>query len=80
MLVAFGVVFQLPVVLMFLGYVGIVSSAMLKSNFDAAPDAVELPPGIGLSVGWIEVPPGTNDLMPLVAEADARMYVDKGAR
>ena len=55
-------------------------AAMLKSNFDAAPDAVELPPGIGLSVGWIEVPPGTNDLMPLVAEADARMYVDKGAR
>ena len=55
-------------------------AAMLKSAFDAAPEAVELPPGIGLSVGWIEVPPGTNDLMPLVAEADARMYVDKGAR
>ena len=55
-------------------------AAMLKSNFDAAPEAVEVPPGIGLSVGWIEVPPGTNDLMPLVAEADARMYVDKGAR
>jgi len=55
-------------------------AAMLKSSFDAAPEAVEVPPGIGLSVGWIEVPPGTNDLMPLVAEADARMYVDKGAR
>ena len=55
-------------------------AAMLKSNFDAAPEAVEVPPGIGLSVGWIEVPPGTNDLMPLVAEADARMYADKGAR
>src|SRR5256885_15710283 len=31
-------------------------AAMLKSNFDAAPEAVELPPGIGLSVGSIEVP------------------------
>src|SRR5205823_11226992 len=36
MLVAFGVVFQLPVVLMFLGYVGIVSSSMLKSNWRIA--------------------------------------------
>jgi len=50
----------------------------LKSSFDAAPEAVELPPGIGLSVGWAEVPPGTEDLLPLVKEADERMYVDKG--
>ena len=50
---------------------------MLKASFDAAPDAVELPPGIGLSVGWAEVPPGTEDLLPLVKEADARMYADK---
>jgi diguanylate cyclase (GGDEF)-like protein len=55
-------------------------AAVLKSNFDAAPEAVELPPGIGLSCGWIEVPNGTTDLLPLVAEADARMYADKGAR
>lgn len=55
-------------------------AAVLKSNFDAAPEAVELPPGIGLSCGWIEVPPGTTDLLPLVAEADALMYQDKGAR
>ncbi|HEV8347230.1 MAG TPA: GGDEF domain-containing protein [Vicinamibacterales bacterium] len=52
-------------------------AAALKSEFDAAPDAVELPPGIGLSVGWTEVPQGTLDLTPLVAEADARMYQDK---
>jgi hypothetical protein len=39
---------------------------------------VELPPGLGLSVGWAEVPPGTEDLLPLVKEADARMYADKG--
>jgi diguanylate cyclase (GGDEF)-like protein len=51
--------------------------AALKSTFAAAPEAVELPPGIGLSVGWIEVPHGTTDLAPLVSQADARMYHDK---
>ena len=50
---------------------------MLKASFDAAPEAVELPPGIGLSVGWTEVPQGTTDLTPLVREADERMYRDK---
>jgi diguanylate cyclase (GGDEF)-like protein len=55
-------------------------AAALKSSFDAAPGAVEAPPGIGLSVGWIEVPAGTRDLTPLVREADARMYQDKGLR
>jgi diguanylate cyclase (GGDEF)-like protein len=52
-------------------------AAVLKSSFDAAPEAVELPPGIGLSVGWTEVPDGTTDLTPLLNEADARMYQDK---
>ena len=52
-------------------------AAVLKASFDAAPEAVELPPGIGLSVGWAEVPAGTEDLLPLVKEADARMYADK---
>jgi diguanylate cyclase (GGDEF)-like protein len=53
-------------------------AAVLKASFDAAPEAVELPPGIGLSIGWADVPPGTDDLLPLVKEADERMYVDKG--
>jgi diguanylate cyclase (GGDEF)-like protein len=53
-------------------------AAVLRAAFDAAPEAVELPPGIGLSVGWVEVPPGTESLLPLVKEADARMYADKG--
>jgi diguanylate cyclase (GGDEF)-like protein len=53
-------------------------AAVLKASFDAAPEAVELPPGIGLSVGWAEVPPDTEDLLPLVKEADKRMYADKG--
>jgi len=51
---------------------------MLKATFDAAPEAEALPPGIGLSVGWVEVPAGSTDLTPLVAEADTRMYKDKG--
>jgi diguanylate cyclase (GGDEF)-like protein len=52
----------------------------LKAAFDAAPEAIDLPPGIGLSVGWTEVPQGATDLMPLVRKADERMYQDKGAR
>jgi len=52
----------------------------LKAAFDAAPEAVDLPPGIGLSVGFKEVPAGTTDLMPVVHEADERMYQDKGKR
>jgi diguanylate cyclase (GGDEF)-like protein len=55
-------------------------AAALKAAFDSAPEAIELPPGIGLSVGWAEVPPGTTDMHVLVREADARMYQDKGAR
>jgi diguanylate cyclase (GGDEF)-like protein len=52
--------------------------AVLKATFDSAPEAVELPPGIGLSIGWTEVPHGTSDINPLVREADERMYQDKG--
>jgi diguanylate cyclase (GGDEF)-like protein len=55
-------------------------AAALKTSFDAAPEAVDLPPGIGLSVGWTEVPNGTTDVMPLVHQADQRMYEDKGSR
>jgi diguanylate cyclase (GGDEF)-like protein len=55
-------------------------SAQLKAAFDASPEAIDLPPGIGLSVGCTEVPEGTTDIMPLVREADERMYEDKGKR
>jgi diguanylate cyclase (GGDEF)-like protein len=55
-------------------------AAALKASFDAAPEAVDLPPGIGLSVGWTEVPNGTTDVMPLVHQADQRMYENKGSR
>jgi sec-independent protein translocase protein TatC len=36
MLLAFGLVFQLPVVLMFLAWIGVVSSQMLKENWRSA--------------------------------------------
>jgi diguanylate cyclase (GGDEF)-like protein len=52
----------------------------LKMAFDAAPEAHHLPPGIGLSVGSVEVPPGTTDLVPLIHEADQRMYRDKSGQ
>ena len=55
-------------------------AAQLKAAFDAAPESIDLPPGIGLSVGCAEVPNGTTDLMPLLHEADERMYEDKGKR
>jgi diguanylate cyclase (GGDEF)-like protein len=55
-------------------------TTLLKMSFDAAPEAIELPPGIGLSVGSIEVPAGTTDLMPIIAHADTLMYQDKGKR
>jgi diguanylate cyclase (GGDEF)-like protein len=54
-------------------------AAALKKAFDAVPEAVDLPPGIRLSVGSVEVPSGATDLLPLVSEADARMYQDKAA-
>jgi diguanylate cyclase (GGDEF)-like protein len=55
-------------------------AAALKAAFENEPNLAELPPGVGLSVGWTDVPQGTKDLIPLVNEADARMYQDKGAR
>jgi diguanylate cyclase (GGDEF)-like protein len=54
-------------------------AAALKKAFDAAPEAVDLPPGIGLSVGSVEVAAGTMDLLPIIGEADTRMYQDKAA-
>jgi sec-independent protein translocase protein TatC len=36
MILGFGVVFQLPVILMFLGFIGMVTSAMLKKNWRVA--------------------------------------------
>jgi diguanylate cyclase (GGDEF)-like protein len=53
-------------------------AAALKHALDTAPEAVDLPPGLGLSIGAIEVPPRTTDIGPVIDEADRLMYADKG--
>jgi diguanylate cyclase (GGDEF)-like protein len=52
----------------------------LKTAFDALPEAADLPPGLGLSVGTVEVPQETKDLAPLLREVDRRMYEDKHSK
>jgi diguanylate cyclase (GGDEF)-like protein len=52
-------------------------AAALQDAFAASPHVANLPPGVGLSIGCVEVPPDTDDVMPLVQAADERMYADK---
>ena len=52
----------------------------LQQAFAKSPAIVDLPPGVGLSIGCVEVPMDTKDIMPLVQAADERMYVDKKRR
>lgn len=52
----------------------------LKTAFDAMPEDSDLPPGLGLSVGTVEVPQETKDLGPLLREVDRRMYEDKHSK
>lgn len=52
-------------------------AAALQTAFAASPQLGQLPPGVGLSVGCVEVPPGTDDILPLIQSADERMYADK---
>jgi diguanylate cyclase (GGDEF)-like protein len=52
----------------------------LQEAFAASPQLATLPPGVALSIGCVEVPTDTDDIMPLVQAADERMYVDKGRR
>jgi diguanylate cyclase (GGDEF)-like protein len=52
----------------------------LKTAFATLPEASDLPPGLGISVGVVEVPEQTKDLGPLLKEVDRRMYEDKHAR
>jgi len=62
MLLAFGICFQLPVVLMFLGYAGIVSSQTLKKQWRGAlvlcsvVAAVATPSNDALTMGMMAVP------------------------
>jgi diguanylate cyclase (GGDEF)-like protein len=51
--------------------------AELQASFGRSSKAVALPEGVGLSIGCTEVPPEARDIMPIVKEADERMYADK---
>lgn len=52
----------------------------LQAAFVQSPQIAELPPGVGLSIGCVEVPAAAGDIMPFVQLADERMYVDKKRR
>jgi diguanylate cyclase (GGDEF)-like protein len=58
-------------------------AAMLQQAFADSDYVTTLPPGVGLSIGCVEVPIETVDVMEYVRIADERMYADKrktGAR
>lgn len=51
-----------------------IKASTIRSAFSTSDLAATLPPGTGLSVGWIGVPVGARDLLPFVQAADRRMY------
>ncbi|HET7696855.1 MAG TPA: diguanylate cyclase [Vicinamibacterales bacterium] len=55
-------------------------AAELQRAFAASATVADLPAGVGLSIGCVEVPNDTTDILPLVQSADERMYVDKKDR
>jgi diguanylate cyclase (GGDEF)-like protein len=55
-------------------------AADLQAAFAKSPSLERLPSGVGLSIGCVEVPPDTEDILPLIQSADERMYVDKKRR
>jgi diguanylate cyclase (GGDEF)-like protein len=55
-------------------------AADLQKTFAASPQLADLPPGVALSIGCVEVPTDTEDILPLVQMADERMYADKKRR
>jgi len=52
----------------------------LQHAFAKSATVADLPPGVALSIGCVEVPNDTEDIMPLVQTADERMYADKKHR
>ena len=54
--------------------------ATLKAEYEAAPLVQALGGGVGLTIGCAEAPPGTKDIEPVIAAADADMYQRKPAR
>jgi len=55
-------------------------SGDLQAMFAKSPSLERLPSGVGLSIGCVEVPPDTEDILPLIQTADERMYLDKKRR
>lgn len=49
----------------------------LQAAFAASPEVEELPAGVALSVGAVEVPADVEDVLPLIQAADGRMYANK---
>ena len=52
----------------------------LQQAFDKSPHVADLPKGVALSIGCVEVPANAEDIMKLVQTADERMYADKKRR
>jgi len=52
-------------------------AADLQAKFAESPHVSNLPAGVGLSIGCVEVSPDVEDIMPLIQTADDRMYADK---
>jgi len=52
----------------------------LQAAFAASPKLADLPPGVALSVGCVEIPMDAEDILPLIQIADERMYDDKNSR
>lgn len=52
----------------------------LQAAFAASPELEELPAGVALSVGAVEVPLDVADVLPLIQAADERMYANKKRR
>ena len=55
----------------------IARAAMLQQAFADSDYVTTLPPGVALSIGCVEVPIETVDVMEYVRTADERMYADK---
>jgi len=49
----------------------------LQAQFAASPQLADLPPGVALSVGAVEIPTDTEDVLALIQTADERMYANK---
>ena len=52
----------------------------LQDAYARSPSLTTLPRGVALSIGCVEVPVDTTDIMPHVQAADERMYLDKKRR